>query len=61
MERNYKGDGEPPEITEKIRIELIIKYIEAYKKITSSEIELVPLKSNFNEEIRKALSRYITK
>ena len=39
LERGYSGDGEPPEITDEIRIKLSQRYIELYTQLTGKTFE----------------------
>ena len=49
MERNYMGDGQPPEIPDVIKEELTTKYLEAYKLITGSA--LIMSETSYETEI----------
>jgi phosphoribosylaminoimidazole-succinocarboxamide synthase len=53
MDRGYQGDGEPPEITEEIRVEVAERYIRAFEEITGETF--VPEELS-GEEIRKSIA-----
>lgn len=40
LDRGFKGDGEPPEITDDYRVEMSELYLDSYKKITGQELEI---------------------
>ena len=41
IDRGYMGEGEPPIIPDDLRVELAMRYYEAFQLITGSELELV--------------------
>ncbi len=55
IDRGFKGEGNPPELTSDIRILLAEKYIELYKTLLGKEF--VPSVGNVAERISKNLSK----
>ena len=53
QERNYRGEGEPPELPDDVRCEAARRYIEAYERITGSSF--VPDVEPPTERIRRNL------
>ena len=56
LERGYSGDGEPPIITDDIRIELSEKYIQLYNRLTGMKFE--PEIGSVSDRIRTNLNKY---
>lgn len=53
-ERGFRGEGEPPVLTDDVRIEASKRYIDAYERITGREF--VPAEGDINDRIGRALS-----
>ena len=51
MDHGYMGDGSPPEIPDKIRVEVALRYIQTYEMITGRTF--TPSGRNSEEEIRQ--------
>lgn len=56
MDQGFMGDGEAPEITAQMRIDIALKYIEAYELITGEKFEPSDLTS---EAEREKIVKYI--
>ncbi|MHA1338562.1 MAG: phosphoribosylaminoimidazolesuccinocarboxamide synthase [Promethearchaeota archaeon] len=56
ISKGYMGDGEIPEISDNIRVELAQRYSESYKIITG--MKFIPDESNLIERIRKNVEKY---
>jgi phosphoribosylaminoimidazole-succinocarboxamide synthase len=54
MEQGFMGQGEPPEIPEEIRIEVALRYIQAYEQVTGKSFS--PSAAGFEAEEHKILS-----
>ncbi len=56
-EKGYKGDGEPPKMSEELIVSLAKRYIEVYEKLTGKEFEVVeyPIEERIRANIEKAL------
>ena len=55
IDKGFKGEGTPPELTDEIRILLAEKYIELYKTLLGKEFK--PSIGNVNERINDNLLR----
>lgn len=55
LERGFSGDGEPPEITDDIRIELSEKYIQLHNQLTGLSFE--PEIESVSDRIRSNLNK----
>lgn len=53
--RGFRGEGEPPELTDEVRIEAARRYIAAYEQITGREF--VPAEGDISKRIGDALSQ----
>ena len=53
IDKNFSGEGTPPELSDEIRILLSEKYIELYEKLTGKEF--FPSIGNVNDRINKNL------
>lgn len=55
--RGFRGDGEPPALTDEVRIEAAKRYIEAYERITG--LEFKPVEGPIRERVRAALAKIL--
>ena len=55
IDKNFSGEGTPPELTDEIRSLLSKKYIELYEKLTGKEF--IPSIGNVNDRINKNLNK----
>ena len=55
IDKNFSGEGSPPELTDEIRALLSKKYIELYEKLTGREF--VPSIGNVNDRINRNLNK----
>lgn len=57
-ERGYSGDGEPPEMSEQLIIDLSKRYVEVYEKLTGKIFEgfEYPIEERIENNIKKVLS-----
>lgn len=53
-DRGFRGDGEPPVLTEAVRVEAAKRYIDAYEVVTGVPFQTVP--GQVRERVRKALA-----
>ena len=53
IEKGFSGEGNPPKLTEEIRISLAEQYIELYEILTSQSFE--PIVGDVKERIQKNL------
>lgn len=58
MDQGYMGDGEPPEITEDVRVELAQRYAEAFQTITGQIFEPPTEDTPILDRIRANLAKY---
>ncbi len=56
IDRGFKGEGKPPELTDEIRILLAQKYIELYKTLLGKDFN--PAVGNVSNRIKKNLSKH---
>lgn len=56
-EKGYKGDGEPPKMSEELIIALAKRYIEVYEKLTGTTFEgfEYPIEERIKDNIKKAI------
>lgn len=52
-ERGFRGDGQPPPLTEEVRLEAAKRYIQAYELVTGQDFEVID--EPVAERIRRAL------
>ncbi|MGN1360075.1 MAG: phosphoribosylaminoimidazolesuccinocarboxamide synthase, partial [Kiritimatiellia bacterium] len=52
--QGFTGDGEPPALTDEVRIEAAKRYIQAYETVTGKEF--VPAEGNIKTRVQKALA-----
>jgi len=57
MERGYMGEGTPPEFPDSFRVDIALRYIEAFERITGTAFK--PATGNPEQAIRAALSSYL--
>ena len=57
VEKGYKGDGEPPEMSQELIVALSKRYIEVYEKLTGKIFEAFeyPIEERIKENIKKAI------
>lgn len=57
-EKGYKGDGQPPEMSEDLIVALSQRYVEVYEKLTGKTFEgfEYPIEERINKNITEALS-----
>ena len=55
IDKNFSGEGPPPELTDEIRSLLSKKYIELYEKLTGEEF--IPSIGNVNDRINENLNK----
>ena len=55
IDKNFSGEGPPPELTDEIRSLLSKKYIELYEKLTGKEF--IPSIGNVNDRINENLNK----
>ena len=52
--RGFRGDGEPPELTEEVRVEAAKRYIMAYEQITG--LEFTVSEEPVRERVKRVLA-----
>lgn len=55
-DRGFLGDGEPPSLTDEVRIEAARRYIQAYELITGKDFKVAS--GSVAERVEKVLTRY---
>lgn len=57
-EKGYKGDGDPPEMSQELIVALSKRYIEVYEKLTGKVFEAFeyPIEERIKDNIKKALT-----
>jgi len=58
ISQGYNGDGPPPFIPDEIIIELVMRYVDAYTKITGGVPELVPYQGEYNKELENTVTKF---
>ena len=56
VSQGFRGDGEPPALTEDVRIEAAKRYIQAYEQVTGQEFRIIdePVASRITENLKRA-------
>ena len=55
IDRGFSGEGEPPELTDEIRVSLAERYIELFRLLTGKEF--VPSVGDVNSRIKNNLKQ----
>jgi len=58
-EKGYRGDGEPPEMSEDLIVDVTRRYIDVYEKITGEKFEIYeyPIEERIEKNVKKFLNK----